>query len=123
MKVPLSARYILRWIERHDRREFTQRNVHQHGRRRFSKVEEIISALKTLEQRGYIRSMPSGKTGRGRPSSPGFEVNPAFFANKNSEQRTQNTQNSVEQPKTGNSVNIGSAVEQSENTNRETVTI
>ena len=35
-----NARYVLRWIVRHGRREFTKREAHQHGKRRFPNPSE-----------------------------------------------------------------------------------
>ena len=83
------ARYVLRWIERHRKREFTKRDAHQHGKRRFPKADDINSALADLTQRGYIRLRPSKATGPGRPPSPIFEVNPAVFDNENPKRRSQ----------------------------------
>jgi len=125
------ARYLLRWIERHGRREFTKRDAHQHGKRRFPKADDIDPALAELTRRGYIRLRPSETTGPGRPPSPSYDVNPAAFAVVNPaafavvnpEKCSHNSHNPVEQPQTGTSENIGSALEQSMTANRVQVTI
>jgi hypothetical protein len=117
------ARYVLRWIERHGRREFTKRDAQQHGKRRFPKANDIDPALGELTQRGYIRLRPVEATGPGRPPSPTFEVNPAVFAEAKPEKRSHNSRNSSGGLESGNSGNIGSALEQIENTNRVRVTI
>jgi len=53
------ARYVLRWIERHGRRDFTKRDAQQHGKRRFPKVDALDPALAELTRRGYVRLRPS----------------------------------------------------------------
>jgi hypothetical protein len=73
------ARYVLRWIERHHRQEFTKRDAQQHGKRRFPRADDIDPALAELTRRGYIRLRPLEATGPGRPDSPAYEVNPAFI--------------------------------------------
>jgi hypothetical protein len=117
------ARYVLRWIERHDRREFTKRDAQQHGKRRFRKADDIDPALAELTRRGYIRLRPSEAAGPGRPSSPGYEVNPAVFDKTTARTRSHNSQNPAEPPAPGNSENIENVLQQSENANRVQVTI
>jgi hypothetical protein len=117
------ARYVLRWIERHARREFTKRDAHQHGKRRFPKADDIDLAIEGLTRRGYIRLRPAEATGPGRPSSPIYEVNPAAFANECGEKRSHNSRNLAAEPESCNSGNIESALEQSETANRVRVTI
>jgi hypothetical protein len=117
------ARYLLRWIERHGRREFTKRDAQQHGKRRFPKADDIDPVLAELTRRGYIRLRPLDAGGPGRPPSPSYEVNPAAFANANGEKRSHNSHNSTGEPVSGNSGNNGSAFEQPETMNRVRVTI
>jgi hypothetical protein len=74
------ARYVLRWIERHGRRQFTKSEAQHHGKRRFPKADDIDPALAELTQRGYIRLRPAEATGPGRPPSPTYDVNPLVFA-------------------------------------------
>ncbi len=112
------ARYLLRWIERHGRREFTKSEAQHHGKRRFPKANDIDPALAELTRRGFIRLRAAERTGPGRPPSPTYEVNPAAFANAKPEKR-----NSAGEPGIGNSGNNGSALEQSETTNHVRVTI
>ena len=90
------ARYVLRWIERHGRREFTKSEAQHHGKRRFPKADDIDPALAELTRRGYIRLRPAEATGPGRPPSPTYEVNPAAFANAKPEKRSHNSHNSAE---------------------------
>jgi len=117
------ARYVLRWIERHGRREFTRSEAQHHGKRRFPKADDIDPALAELTRRGFIRLRPAEANGPGRPPSPTYEVNPAAFANAKPEKRSQYSRNSLGEPESGNSGNNGSALGQSENTNRVQVTI
>jgi hypothetical protein len=116
------ARYVLRWIERHGRQEFTKSEAQHHGKRRFSKADAIDPALAALTRRNYIRLRPAAATGPGRPSSPTYEVNPAALTLK-PEKRSCNSHNSTNEPTSCNSGNIGSALEQSKTANRVRVTI
>jgi hypothetical protein len=117
------AHYVLRWIRRHDRREFTKSEAQHHGKRRFPQADDIDPALEELKRRGHIRLRPTGESGRGRPPSPTYEVNPVIFDNSNPEKRSQYSRNSAEPPDDGISGNIGSAPQTSENTNRVQVTL
>ena len=117
------ARYVLRWIERHGRREFTKRDAQQHGKRRFPKADDIDPALAELTRRGFIRPKPAETSGPGRPPSPAYEVNPAAFGEAKPEKRSHNSHNSPGEPENGDSGNIESALEQTENANRVRVTI
>lgn len=87
------AQYVLRWIERHSLGAFTKRDVHQHGKRRFPKVDAIDPVLAELVRRGYIRPQQTDASGPGRPPSPAYEVNPAFLARKSVAGRSQYSQN------------------------------
>ncbi len=117
------ARYVLRWIKRHDRRTFTKRDAQQHGKRRFSKADEVNPALSELTRRGYIRLRSTEATGPGRPPSPTYDVSPAVFAKGNAKKRSHNSHNSRSGTVSGNSENIENASEQSKTTNRVQVTI
>lgn len=121
------ARYVLRWIERHGRREFTKTEAQHHGKRRFPKANDIDPALAGLTERGYIRPKLAGVTRPGRPPSPAYEVNPAIFANHSDKKRSQNSHNSAETPDSspdeGSLRNIGSASGESESEDRVQVTI
>ena len=117
------ARYILRWILRHARQDFTKRDVHQHGKRRFPTANDIDPALKELSRRGYVRATHQELTGPGRPPSPAYEVNPAVFDSGNTGNRPQNSQNATSEADNGNSGNTGSAFEQTETTRRVQVSI
>jgi hypothetical protein len=117
------AQYVLRWIRRHNRWDFTKRDVHQHGKRRFRKADDISPALGELARRGYIRLRPLEVTGPGRPPSPSYEVNPAVFVNADSEERSHNFQNPPPRSEAGISGNFENSSDNSENASRVRVTI
>jgi hypothetical protein len=100
------AQYLLRWIKRHDKREFATRDAQQHGKRRFQKVEMLDAPLEVLTRRGFIRAKPVEPNGPGRPPSPVFEVNPAVFEQKD---HSQNSQNSIAREQHRDCGNIGNA--------------
>jgi hypothetical protein len=117
------ARYVLRWIERHGRREFTKSEAQHQGKRRFPKADDIDPTLTELTRRGYIRLVPAESAGPGRPPSPKYEVNPAVFNSQKHKNRSHNSRNSITGSEGGNCGNNGSASGLSENENRQQVTI
>jgi hypothetical protein len=117
------AGYVLKWIRRHQRREFTKTEVQHHGKRRFPKAEDIDPALSELTLRGYIRPRTVEQAAPGRPPSPTYDVNPAVFQNKTAESRSHNSHKSDVQPESTNSGNIGSAFEDSEGNAHMQVTV
>jgi replicative DNA helicase len=75
------ARYLLAWIERTKVTTFTRRELFTAlPRGRFAKVDALDPALALLVEHDYLRPAPSpeGRSGPGRPASPGFEVNPKW---------------------------------------------
>ena len=68
-------------------------------------------------------------TGPGRPPSPTYEVNPTFFVTAHQdkaakpEKRSHNSRNSADEPESGHSGNIGSALAPSATTHRAQVKI
>jgi hypothetical protein len=75
------ARWLLDWITRTNRTQFTRRDAHRAAPRgRFPKATNLEPALQLLEEHGYLRRVdpePSRDPhGRGRPASPRFLVNP-----------------------------------------------
>lgn len=92
------ARYLLRWITRHGRREFTKSEAQHHGKRRFPRADDIDPALAELTRRGYIRPKPADAAGPGRPSSPSYEVNPAVAHTEKCTQYTQNSSPPASEP-------------------------
>jgi replicative DNA helicase len=75
------ARWLLSWITRTNRTQFTRRDAHRAAPRgRFPKVTDLEPALSLLQEHGYLRRVdpePSRDPhGRGRPPSPRFLVNP-----------------------------------------------
>jgi replicative DNA helicase len=72
------ARWLLDWIARTNRTQFSRRDAHQAARSRFHKATDLEPTLALLEEHGYLRRVdanPAGSTG-GRPASPRFLVNP-----------------------------------------------
>jgi EamA-like transporter family len=75
------ARWLLDWIDRTGRGQFSRRDAHRAAPRgRFAKASDLEPALRLLEEHGYLRRVdpePSqDPRGRGRPASPRFLVNP-----------------------------------------------
>ena len=75
------ARWLLDWITRTNRTQFSRRDAHRAAPRgRFPKATDLEPALRLLEEHGYLRRVdpePSqDPRGRGRPASPRFLVNP-----------------------------------------------
>jgi hypothetical protein len=117
------ARYVLRWIVRHHRTDFTKTEAQHHGKRRFPKADDIDPALAELVRRGYIRPKPAEVSGPGRPPSPSYDVNPTVLADEPPEKRSHNSHKSADALEIGNCGNIRSALEPSENRNRVRVAI
>jgi replicative DNA helicase len=73
------ARWLLEWINRTNRTQFSRREAHAAAPRgRFRKVTDLEPALTLLEEHGWLRRVdadPPGPNG-GRPASPRFLVNP-----------------------------------------------
>lgn len=93
-----AALYILRWIKRHGKSEFSKRDAQQHGRRRFPSADAIDEPLGELTRRGYIRLKPTKSSGPGRPSSPVYEVNPKFNSPEHCTQNSQNDEEPIGRP-------------------------
>ena len=75
------ARWLLDWISRTGRTQFSRRDAHRAAPRgRFATATDLEPALRLLEEHGYLRRVdpePSqDPRGRGRPASPRFLVNP-----------------------------------------------
>jgi hypothetical protein len=75
------ARWLLDWIARTNRTQFSRRDAHRAAPRgRFATATDLEPALRLLEEHGYLRRVdpePSqDPRGRGRPASPRFLVNP-----------------------------------------------
>jgi replicative DNA helicase len=72
------ARWLLDWIARTGRTQFSRRDAHQAARGRFRKATDLEPTLALLAEHGYLRRVdadPAGSKG-GRPASPRFLVNP-----------------------------------------------
>jgi replicative DNA helicase len=74
------ARWLLDWISRTNRTQFSRRDAHRAAPRgRFATATDLEPALRLLEEHGYLRRVdpqPSqDPRGRGRPASPRFLVN------------------------------------------------
>jgi replicative DNA helicase len=98
------ARWLLDWISRSGRAQFTRRDAHLAAPRgRFPKATNLDPALALLEEHGYLRRVdadPSGPKG-GRPPSPRFLVNPLHPA-------TEPTQPTQPHPPAGSVGSVGS---------------
>jgi hypothetical protein len=75
------ARWLLDWITRANRTQFSRRDAHRVAPRgRFAKATDLEPALRLLEEHGYLRRVDPAPSqdpqGRGRPASPRFLVNP-----------------------------------------------
>jgi hypothetical protein len=75
------ARWLLDWITRTNRFQFSRRDAHRAAPRgRFATATDLEPALRLLEEHGYLRRVdpePSqDPRSRGRPASPRFLVNP-----------------------------------------------
>jgi hypothetical protein len=103
------ARYVVKWIVRHERRQFTKRDAQQHGKRRFPYADDIDPALSELKRRGYIRLKSNEAVGPGRPPSQEYDVNPAVFDAGHPQERSQNSQHSVTDLVSANSENTENA--------------
>ncbi len=110
--------YVLRWIRRHGKRDFTKSEAQHAGKRRFPRADDIDPALAELQQRGYIRLRPTRQTGPGRPPSPAYETNPAVLENEYAGKRSQYSHNSTPEAENGDCGNIRNVFQQNENQNR-----
>jgi replicative DNA helicase len=84
------ARWLLDWINRTGRTQFSRRDAHAAAPRgRFPKATDLEPVLRLLEEHGYLRRVdpePShDPQGRGRPASPRFLVNPLPRATETTE--------------------------------------
>jgi replicative DNA helicase len=75
------ARWLLDWIDRTNRIQFSRRDAHRAAPRgRFAKATDLEPALRLLEEHGYLRRVDPESSqeprGRGRPASSRFLVNP-----------------------------------------------
>jgi hypothetical protein len=97
------ARWLLDWIVRTGRTQFSRRDAHAAAPRgRFRKAADLEPALRLLEEHGWLRRVdadPVGPKG-GRPSSPRFVVNPQPHA-------TEPTEPTKPHPPTGSVSSVG----------------
>ena len=97
-----NCKYILKWIISHQKMRFSRREAQQAGKRRFPKASDIDPPLTELVARGYIRREPEDPSGRGRPPSPVYEVNPIVFEVATAPKRPQFGQQAVDVPNSEN---------------------
>ena len=79
------ARWLLDWISRTNRTQFSRRDAHQAAPRPLPKATDLEPALALLEEHGWLRRVdpdPSRAQGGGRPASPRFLVNPCTAPQK-----------------------------------------
>ena len=106
------AQYVLRWIDRHDLTEFSVRDAHQHGKKRFPKVDLLEPPLKELISRGFIRLLPPPEEPKpGRPPSPRYEVNPKYIESRQQGKCSHNSHNVGKQGSESDSGNIVDNIE------------
>ena len=74
------ARTILDWARRTRAPRFTARDLMRGPLKggRVRKVTDLEPALRVLETHGWARQIP-GRTTRGRPTAPAYEVHPDLF--------------------------------------------
>jgi replicative DNA helicase len=100
------ARWLLDWITRTGRTQFSRRDAHAAAPRgRFRKAADLDPALRLLEEHGWLRRVdadPPGPKG-GRPPSPRFLVNPQPHA-------TEPTEPTEPRPPGGSVGSVGSVV-------------
>jgi replicative DNA helicase len=98
------ARWLLDWISRTSRTQFSRRDAHAAAPRgRFRKAADLEPALTLLEEHDWLRRVdadPPGPKG-GRPPSPRFLVNPQPHV-------TEPTQPTKPHPPTGSVGSVGS---------------
>lgn len=68
------ARTVQKWIERHSLKVFTFRDCHRGNQRRFPRADDLLPAIRVLEERHFIRDVPQ-ETQPWRPSKH-YVVNP-----------------------------------------------
>jgi hypothetical protein len=86
------ARWLLDWIARTNRAQFSRRDAHMAAPRgRFPKATDLDPALRLLEEHGWLRRLDAEPSrdphGRGRPASPRLLVNPMPRATETTETR------------------------------------
>jgi replicative DNA helicase len=57
------ARWLLEWIARNGRTQFSRRDAHQAARGRFHKATDLEPALALLEEHGYLRRVDADPAG------------------------------------------------------------
>jgi replicative DNA helicase len=72
------ARWLLDWIARTGRTQFSRRDAHQAARGRFRKATDLEPTLALLEEHEHLRRVDADSAGAkgGRPASPRFLINP-----------------------------------------------
>ncbi len=88
-----NARYILRWLQRHQNTPVTKRNIHQGTKGRFKKIDQLEPGLKILLDHEYLKQrVDSSATARGagQPPSPKYDVNPNVFNETNNSEDNEN---------------------------------
>lgn len=73
-----AAQTVWNWVERRRTARFKVRDAYQALRSPFPRVAQVEEALRTLEERGYVRIMKLPSEGPGRPPSPLVQVRPAL---------------------------------------------
>ena len=71
------AKKVLEWIRRQAAERFTTQDCWQAVRGYFHHMPPLLEALKELEERSFIKEVPTSKQGSGRKARPDYLVNPA----------------------------------------------
>ncbi len=83
------ARFVLRWIERTDARQFTKRDCYQGVKGTLKRADDLDPILSLLCDHGYLREQETiERAGPGRKASQAYDANPLIFG-----QNGQNGQN------------------------------
>ena len=86
---------LLKWIIPSDRRTFSIRDINNNFDRFEDDPATLEDALKWMVDKHLIRPIERPATpGRGRPSTPKFEANPALWKSRQNRQNPQKNQNS-----------------------------
>jgi hypothetical protein len=117
LQAEADAAYLAHWVERERLEQFTKRDAHRHGLRRFDTAEDLDPALSILERRGYIRKLPQVTKGPGRKPSPSYEVRPNVLKSDSLETVDRIDKIHPQAPHEGNSVNCVNVLQESENQN------
>jgi len=82
-----TAKKILSYLRRIQPHRFKGRDVLRHVFFKNRTMDDVVPGLEMLTERGYIRQVSGEYSGKGRPESAAYDVNPKIFTNQNHEIR------------------------------------